>query len=266
MNRFLKKRLHLFEFGDQPWLKGWLREVYMECLHFLFKKGGHYRHMHRPFCNWVQNSRSKIVLDLASGGGSPIDTILNAIHHENNESPKVILSDLYPNLKQFESLRKWHGDEKIDYLSTPVPAHHLTNPKARLRSICSALHHFRPVDAQQIVSDALINGDGIFILEPFQRNLRHLLMLFLSGPFAGMLMPFSSRPFRWRTFFVCTLVPIVPLMIQFDGIISVLRTYTFDEILDMISPSIREQFAIESGKHPYLGFCSSTYLYFYRKA
>ena len=46
-------RIQAFEFCDQPWLKGILREAYMDGLSFLFGLCGIYQGMHRPFSRWA---------------------------------------------------------------------------------------------------------------------------------------------------------------------------------------------------------------------
>lgn len=261
----LHDRLELYEFGDQKWLRGWLRQAYVDCLNFLLKSGKHYEKMYLHFARWIKGAGNHPVIDLASGGAGPIDTLLSSAKKSGTKLPQIILSDLFPNVEHYRMLQNRYGKEAIEYLSEPVSATNVPNKDLKLRLICSSFHHFSSNEARQIIRDTIENGSGIMILEPFQRNFRHLLMTTMTGPFMGMLAPFFSEKFKLKTFLVCTLIPIIPLMLYFDGIVSVLRTHTFEEIMEMFPENEREQFIFEQGETCYLSFCFSTYFFAYKK-
>jgi hypothetical protein len=257
-NHFLKDRLNLFEFGDQPWLCGDLREAYVNCLNFLFRVGGHYHRMHQPFLKWVHACRCNTVLDLASGGAGPIQILLKSIQKIGEKSPQIILSDLYPNLKTYEALKKEFGSTVVDYVSDPVSVDNIRGD-FKCRTICSSLHHFSNEYVRSMIEDVLTHGSGIFILEPFQRNLKHLLMAVFTGPFLAMLTPFFRRKFSFKEFLVCTVFPIAPVMVWFDGIMSVLRSYTSEEIKNLLPATGSKDYKIEFGTKRYLVFFDSMY-------
>ena len=62
---------------------------------------------------------------------------------------------------------------------------------------------------------------------------------------ANMLAPFFSRNFQFRKFLFTTIIPIIPIMVAFDGAVSVLRSYTTEEIIAMMPPGSRDQFQFE---------------------
>jgi len=266
--RHFSRRFQLFEFGDQPWFRGILREAYLDCLNFVLSVGGQYASMHKPFGEWAAGDRNKAVLDLCSGGGGPICTIIDNAEQDGVELPTIILSDLFPDIAHFESLRIQCGSDVINFVSEPLSADNASSAEIRLRSICSAFHHFPPETAAAIIRDAARNGDGIFIMEPFQRSWRHLLMMFLMAvpaTIAGMLSPFFSPRFRFGKMLVCTIVPLIPLALHFDGIVSVLRTYTASEIAAMFPDDERHNFVYVNGEHPYGLQCAATFFYARRK-
>jgi hypothetical protein len=261
------KRRNLFEFGDQPWLRGWFREAYVDCLNFLLKQGGHYSQAYEPFLQWIEQADGEVVLDLASGGGGPVDTLHETAIKAGKEMPKIILSDLFPNQSNYLRLQQKYGSKAVGFVGESLSATDVPAKKDyQLRLMSSALHHFSPDMARKIISDAVIHGQGIFILEPFKRDLRHLMMAIFTGPFLGMLTPFVDKRFSIKKCFVCTIFPIIPLMVQFDGIMSVLRTYTFSELMEMFPSDIRDELSVRTGENPYLWGCSSTYFYVCRKS
>ncbi len=259
-------RMQLFECCDQPWLKGVWREAYMDGLDFLFKLGGVYQNMHKPYTRWAQEAGHDHVLDLGSGNGGPAATMLKASEKTKMTMPHIILSDLHPDLGSFERLNR-EFPEKAGYRSDAVDALNLpdtndTHP--RLLSICSAFHHFPPAQAAQLIQNATKHADGLFIMEVFTRNLvTPIQPLFNLLPL--MLAPFFARRFSFKKVLISTLIPILPLMIIFDGIISALRSYNEDEFFEMIPPETRETWHWEFGRQRYMGIFSAPYFFGYRK-
>lgn len=265
MRGLFEQRHCLFEFCDQPWLKGWLREAYVDCLNFVLKVPGIYAHMLGPYSQWAAGTRSDKILDLASGGGGPIDTLLRNAEKTETPLPQILLSDLFPDIRRYKQLECEHGTERISYLEEKTDATEISQMNSIPRSICSAFHHFSEEQARRILEDSAKNSSGIFLMEPLQRDLPHFLFMILSGPFLGMLTPFFSHRFSVKNLLVCTLIPIIPLMVQFDGIISVLRSYNNEEICALFPDTEREHFVIRSGTVRLLGFWGSTYFYAYKK-
>jgi hypothetical protein len=48
------------------------------------------------------------------------------------------------------------------------------------------------------------------------------------------LAPFFAKRFSWAKAFVTWVIPVVPLMLMFDGVVSVLRTYDRSEIISLL--------------------------------
>jgi hypothetical protein len=56
-----------------------------------------------------------------------------------------------------------------------------------------------------------------------------------------------ARPFRWSRLFWTYLVPVVPLMVLFDGVVSCLRVYTPDEMLAMARDVASDSYEWDAG-------------------
>jgi len=60
-----------------------------------------------------------------------------------------------------------------------------------------------------------------------------------------LLVPFFARKFRLRKMLFTTIIPVIPLMAIFDGIVSILRSYTKEEILALMPPDSRDAFHVD---------------------
>lgn len=253
------KRFELWEFGDQPWFRGWWRETYLDCLNIGLRSGGQFRRLHRVFAAWAAQCPGASVLDLGSGGGGPIRTMLRTAERNGFALPRILLSDLFPSIEHYRELERRFGSERLSYVAEPVSALAVDRRDLRLRCICSTFHHFRPDQAAALVRDAVEHADGLFIAEPLQRDLRHVILVLLAGPLPYLLAPFTADRFGWRKLLLCTLLPIVPLLVMFDGLVSVLRTYAPEEIEAMIPPERRPDVTVTHGTLSYMGIFAAQY-------
>ena len=64
------------------------------------------------------------------------------------------------------------------------------------------------------------------------------------------------RPFRWSRLFWTYVVPIVPFVVLFDGVVSCLRTYRPQELREIIGKLTGSEYQWEVGE--YLGVLNST--------
>ncbi len=89
----------------------------------------------------------------------------------------------------------------------------------------SAFHHFRPDAAKAILKDAFDRRRAICIFESGSGTLAGLISM-VGVPLAVLaLMPWA-RPFRWAYLLFTYILPLIPLIVLWDGSVSMLRTYT----------------------------------------
>ena len=76
----------------------------------------------------------------------------------------------------------------------------------------------------------------------------------LLSPISALALTPLVRPFRWSRLALTYVVPAIPALFMFDGIVSQLRTYTPDELRDMTRSLQRPGYRWEVGtvKHPVL--------------
>ena len=191
-----------------------------------------------------------------------METILDSAQKSGVAIPMIVLSDLYPDHAAFARLKETYPG-RIDYIAAKVDA--VAAPvHAELVSICTAFHHFPPDLARKFLANAGEGTDGIFIMEVFPRNFLSPLLSLLSL-FPLMVSCFFASRISVHKIAITALVPIVPMMVMFDGVISAFRSYRAEEILAMVPATQRREWQWESGSQRYLGVFGAPYLFGYRR-
>jgi hypothetical protein len=85
-----------------------------------------------------------------------------------------------------------------------------------------------------VLADAQRNADGIGIFEFTERNLLLWTIPVLLIPLLVVVCTPFIRPFRWQRLFWTYLVPMVPLVAMWDGLVSNLRSYSPTELEELI--------------------------------
>jgi hypothetical protein len=259
------RRRHLIELHEQTWVPRFLREGFVESLGTVLKITGVYRGVPVLYARWLEKSGGQEVLDLASGAGSPTATLLTQLQRLGIEAPRFYLSDLFPAQDKFQQISRVHP-RHIAFISDPVNALRVCPPLGQdLRQMISTFHHFKADEAKAILEDAARHSRGICILEPFQRNPLHLLLAVLTI-FPAMLAPFFAQRWRVRLFLTSLVVPIIPLMLVFDAVVSVLRTYTKEEVLNMAASLPVENFRWDVGSIKFMLVFRATYIFGWKEA
>lgn len=238
-------RLQLFEFEDQRWFPQFLRNYGTDFLRFLSKK----THLFTPAIpvlkEALENSPEKKIVDLGSGGGGPLLDLAPELFKTYPEL-KIILTDYYPNLAAFEFHKK--KEPNISYLNEPVDARKLPDDLKGVRTLFLLLHHFKPHDAQMILQNAVKTGNPIAIFEAQERSVASIIAMLLSPISVLFTTPFI-KPFSWGRLFFTYLLPVVPLFVLWDGIVSSLRTYSIKEMHQLIdSLQGKERFIWKTGR------------------
>lgn len=252
----ISRRLHLFEFLDLDWLPGWIRQALLEYLNFgLYRLWQPYRGVETILANWARKAGGDAVLDLGSGGGGHVDWLLRTSEKTGVSLPTFVLSDLFPlpNLPSYIAIRARYGEDKVAFRESPVDACDPRERKIPLRSMFSIFHHLRPEQARRLLANACRTSDGIIIAEGVRRAPLAALLMAIQLPVFMFVMPFAASNFSVRRLVFSAVVPVIPLMMAFDGAVSMLRAYTASEIESLFPDDAREHFVIESARLPVLG-------------
>ena len=224
------RRLHLLEIEDQPWCPAVLRDAATDFLQFMIVATDTYLPAVPHLRSALERAGTRRVVDLCSGGGGPWPGLLPRL--DTAEGPvQVRLTDRYPNRETFERANGRTGG-RLAFHAQAVDATALPAGLGGFRTLFTAFHHFRPNAARALLADAVRNGQGIGVFEATQRSAASIAATALSPLLVLLVTPFI-RPFRWSRLFWTYLVPLVPLLVLFDGLVSCLRTYTPRELRAM---------------------------------
>ena len=170
------------------------------------------------------------IVDLACGGGGGW-LWLNAKLKESLPKVKITLTDYFPNLEAFKHTQQ--KSDNFDFIKDSIDARKVPQQLIGLRTQFLSLHHFKPEDARKILQNAVDSEQPIAIFEAQERSFASLLAMFFS-PLTVILATPLIRPFRWGRLLFTYLIPIVPLFVWWDGIVSALRTYSVEEMNHLI--------------------------------
>jgi hypothetical protein len=211
-------RVHAFEFNDQPWLPETLRRAETEYLARVIEVSRPFGPMAKPIGQVLERAGTDRVVDLASGGAGPWPGLAAEIG-----TVRVTLTDLYPNPRAFARVG-------LPFEPAPVDARDVPRHLSGVRTMFDALHHLRPDDARAVRADAHRARQPIVIAELTNRRLAMILVSIVFIPLAVLFLTPTIRPFSWSRLLFTYLVPILPPLILWDGIVSCLRTYRPDEL------------------------------------
>jgi hypothetical protein len=236
------RRGQFFEFHELAWCPAFVRNGVTDALQF----GIHRVHAYAPIVPLLEKAldatHSRSVVDMCSGGGGPWIDLARQLEARTASSPngrgklgdlQVLLTDKYPNLGAFENVKAASGG-RINFYAAPVDAMKVPEELQGLRTMFTSFHHFPPEEARAILQNAVDDGDGIGIFELPRRSPSTIFLTF-----AFVLMLFACtpwiRPFSWSRLFWTFVIPIVPFVLLFDGVVSCLRTYRPEELREMVA-------------------------------
>ena len=243
------KRIHLFEFEDFPWFPGFLRDLMTRYINAMHRLLGSAPELANLVSKALEHAQEKKVIDLCSGGGGPMPEVADALRKEAGLSElQLSLSDLYPN-RQFAAEIAAKGEPKTTYLTKPVDATHLETDQKGVRTMICSLHHMKPAVAQAILADAQKANQPIVVFE-ISDNSYPKWIWWLTIPInliSVLLITPLVRPMTWQQLVFTYLIPILPILIAWDGAVSNARTYTLEDLDILLADLKGSDYSWEKG-------------------
>lgn len=227
-------RIHLFEFEDLRWFPSNIRNYMTDFLQFVANKFNFYEPIIPVLKKGMEASNSNQIIDLASGGGGGW---LKLSEHISKEIPetKVHLTDFYPNIQAFEKTREVQP-EMFSFEKESIDAKDVPSDLKGLRTQFLSIHHFKPEDVQLILENAIESKSPIAFFEAQKRSVGDFIKFFFSPINVLLTTPFI-KPFDFGRILFTYLIPLVPIFTWWDGLVSVLRTYSKEEFEEIIQKS-----------------------------
>ena len=225
-------RLHLFEFEDQAWFPNVIRDGITGFLSVIDEKWQLYKPIVPRLGLVLWELSCDKVVDFCSGSGGPWKYLTCRLLNSERRPHKVVLTDKFPSADILELNRSQTA--YLEFVPYPVDATKVPKELTGFRTFFSSFHHFRWKDAIGILQDAVNHGEGIALFEMTRSHWLAIMYVVILDPvFVLLYIPFM-KPFRWLRLVLTYLVPLIPLMLIFDGIVSCLRTYSPEELQVMV--------------------------------
>lgn len=243
------KRIHLFEFEDLKWFPNWIRICLTKLIMVMHKKFNTSEEMAILLDGLIKKTSATKIIDLCSGSGGPmIDTmdLLKRVHKVKNI--ELVLSDLYPNLKQAERIHQEYND--ISYKKTPLDATNLDiamDDKVILTMVGS-FHHMKPELARNILIEAQDKHQPICIME-INKKFPILLWWFLI-PLSALLCLFITpfvKSLTAKQIIFTYLIPIIPLCFAWDAMVTSGRIYRMSDLDILLEGLGSDNYSWEKG-------------------
>ena len=242
------KRMQLFEFEDLAWFPKSIRDAGTDYLRLMWEAGA-YKPIVPRLRDALAKTGSSEILDLGSGGGGPVVAVYKELI-KSGLHVRMTLSDKFPNLDAFKYA---HGrtDGGVDYVAEPVDATAVPPHLAGFRTMFAALHPFRPELVRRILQDAIDQGRPVGIFDLAARTPPPPSMLLLGNPLSHLLVAPFVRPFHWSNLLWTYVIPVVPLYVAWDGLVSGLRLYSLRELQTIVESLPANDYVWEIGSEKF---------------
>jgi hypothetical protein len=247
----------LIEIHDHPRFPGFLRNLATDALEALWSFSNSYRPVLPRLRRAVDAAGSEQILDLCSGAGGPWLRINRDLMAEHQQGFRVHLTDKYPNAEGFKRAQAESGGE-ITFEPGSIDAANVPAALSGFRTIFSSFHHLKPAEARSTLRNAISSRQGIGVFELARCAWSTMVANFLI-PFVVLYVTPGIRPFRWSRLLFTYVLPVVPLVLWFDGIMSCLRAYSREELTEMIQAMPGDAYHWELGEEG-TGLVPVTYL------
>ncbi|MGH9686495.1 MAG: hypothetical protein ACRD5K_05320 [Candidatus Acidiferrales bacterium] len=242
------RRMEISELHEMPWFPQYLRDLVTDALQSVLSASRLYHPISDRLSRAVGAAGASRVIDLCSGGGGPWLWLHSALRTRESISPEIVLTDKYPNLRAFEHARcASHG--AISYSAEPVEAAQIPAQLSGFRTIFSSFHHFSPREVIAMLQDAADHRQGFGAFEGARRRVSTMLAVVFVPAAALITAPFI-RPFRVSRLFWTYLLPVIPLILFVDGVLSCMRAYSPAEMIELCGRIVAPGYVWDAGEAP----------------
>jgi hypothetical protein len=238
-------RVQFVELHEQPWFPSSLRDETTDALQFGLNLLKAYAPIAPLLQSALDSTGSRSIVDMCSGGGGPWLDLSRRLRRGTPPLP-IWLTDKYPNLRAFQNV-KAGSENHISFYPGSLDAMKVPRELQGFRTMFSSFHHFSPDEARAILQNAVDARQSIGLFEITRRAPSTIGLMF---PWALMLFICTPliRPFRWSRLLWTYLIPIIPLVLLFDGVVSCLRTYRPQELRDLVQKLTATEYQWEIGE------------------
>ena len=223
------RRVHLFELEDMNWFPSYLRNMITDFLYFFASFFKTYSSVVDDLEDAFRKSNVKTVQDCCSGRGGPISHLIDYFKARDIQNPKFLLSDKFPNSGAIAEIKANNVTGDLSYLEDDFDILADKPRHGEMTTLFTSLHHFRPNEVDNILRNHVEIKRPFAAFEFTERSFIGFLPI-IFGPFMCLLITPLLRPFTLKRLIFTYLIPLIPLILFWDGLVSCLRTYSPKEL------------------------------------
>lgn len=230
--------MRFFEFGDLTWIPHIYHYYLRVYLMFFIKFVGYDKLWAKQTQAFLSQTDASSIMEYGSGSGEPLMRMVSQLDCEKAKSLSYTMSDLNP-FPEFVTKVNVEAPNNFTYIETSVDAANHKPQDGQAVVFINSFHHLPPKVAHYVIKNNLENGNEMLILEYVRNNLLAyfsmlggVLIVLLTAPFVSKL---KHLPL---TILFTYIIPLFPLMMLWDGLISCRRAYSskfFDNIVKEIN-------------------------------
>ena len=216
---------------DQRWWPQLLRRAATDYLAFVVSKAGAFTPLAGRLAALVDGAAAPRIVDLCAGSGGPYPALLDDVDAaRGGRATELVLTDLHPGGGRSTGA----DDARVRAEPRSIDARQVPRELGGVRTLFDGLHHFAPADARALLADAAAARAPILVAEASERSVAAIVACVFIPLFVLVAMPFV-RPRSAAALALTYLVPLLPLCIFWDGLVSCLRTYRVDELRALVA-------------------------------
>lgn len=230
------KRLRLFEFEDFHWFPGSVREGLTGFIATMHRLLGTDRVLAPLLARAMEASGTTQVVDLCSGAGGPMVQTTARLSRDHGVCAEVTLTDLFPNTEAIARINSGTPTTRVRYRAEPVDAGAVPTELIGVRTMIGSFHHMPPAVARRILKDAFAQRRAICVLEISDNSQPWWLWWAAIPAVAVMTLLLTPwiRPVRLQQLLLTYVLPVMPLVIAWDGAVSNARTYSEGDLRELL--------------------------------
>jgi hypothetical protein len=221
-------RVHLVEFTDLAGLPRPIRRWLGDYLRGIVSLTRIFEAVAPRIAELLRGSGGDRIVDLCSGAGGPWPALARPVEAALGRPVQVLLTDLHPDADAWAWLEA-SAPAGVSGHPGSVPADDVPATLPGVRTLFDGLHHLPPAAARALLADAARRGVPLLAAEAVERSALGLAGVLFSPLLVWSVTPFL-RPLSLPRILFTYLLPLVPLLVLWDGIVSVLRCYRPHEL------------------------------------
>lgn len=237
-----------FEFCEREWLPEWLRADLFLSLSWVQDAFGLKRVLSETVPRFVRESGARRVVELGSGSGEGLRLVAQGLLHEKIT---LLATDKFPNPKAWR--KRLNG--VASYVEHPICFEDFSRTlvfaedQSSVIFLSAAFHHIPPQKVRRFLEDCARINASVLIVEPLERRFRDMFLaslLFLPALVTPIALRKISFLRRLRLVALHWVMPVIPLILAHDGVVSALRQRTRND-LEKLTKSLPYEMITENG-------------------